>query len=103
MTRAFGRALRFLCAFAVAITATFHVCSDAGGRVVSGVALATAADDGCPPPLKAFGKCHVCALPSLPAMFAAEPDVQVAHVIPDGTTLQVTPFSQPAVGPPPRA
>src|SRR5262245_37862944 len=105
MTRMLGRALRVLCALAVAITTTFHVCGATNGRTVDVVAVAadTDTDDSCPPPLKAVEKCHVCALASLPAILTAEHTVQVADVIPDGTTLQVTPFRQPAIGPPPRA
>jgi hypothetical protein len=103
MTRMLGRALRVLCAFAVAITTTFHVCGATDGRTVAVVAVAADTDDSCPPPLKAVEKCHVCALVSLPAILTAEHSVQVARVIPGGTTLQVTPFSQPAIGPPPRA
>ncbi|HEY4167124.1 MAG TPA: hypothetical protein VGM96_10125 [Reyranella sp.] len=98
-----GRALRILCALAVAITTTFHVCGATDGRAVDVVAVAADTDDSCPPPLKAVEKCHICALAFLPAILAPEHNVQVAHVIPDGTTLKVTSFSQPAIGPPPRA
>jgi hypothetical protein len=100
--RSLERALRLLCAFAVAIVTTFHVCNAAGGRSVDVVTLSASADEGCPPTLKAVEKCHTCALPSLPAILAAEQVVKVVPVIPAGTTLQVTPFSQPAIGPPPR-
>ena len=82
---------------------TFHVCNAAGGRTVDVVMVSADAEEGCPSPLKAVEKCHTCALASLPAIVAAEQVVEVVHVIPVGTTLQVTPFSQPAVGPPPRA
>jgi hypothetical protein len=101
--RSLERALRLFCAFAVALVTTFHVCNAAGGRAVDVVMLSADADEGGSSPLQAVEKCHTCALASLPAILATEQVVEVVHAIPVGTTLQVTPFSQPAIGPPPRA
>ena len=105
--RLLDRALRLVCAVAIALVATFHVCNATDGRVADIVSVATATSgdvDGTRPSgLAAVEKCHVCAVASLPALLTAEQAVTVVRTIPAGTTLQVTPFSQPTVGPPPRA
>jgi hypothetical protein len=102
MMRLLRRSLSVLCALTVAMVTTFHVCNAANGRIVEIVALSAEGDGGCPPSLEAIEKCHTCALASLPVILAAEQVVELVHVIPAGTTLQVTPFSQPTIGPPPR-
>lgn len=101
--RSLARALRLFCAVAIAIVTTFHVCNAADGRAIDVVTMPAQADEGCPSPLEAVEKCHTCALASLPAILAAEQVVEMMREIPAGTTLQVMPFRQPAVGPPPRA
>jgi len=101
--RSFERALRLVCAFAVALVTTFHVCNAASGRIVDVVTVSAESDGGCPSPLKVVEKCHTCALASLPVILSVDQVVEVVHAIPAGATLQVTPFDQPAIGPPPRA
>ena len=95
--------LRVLCALALAVVTTFHVCGATRGKVVDVVTLSADMDNGCSTSLKAIEKCHTCALASLPAHLAAAQVAEVGHVIPVGATLQVSAFQQPAIGPPPRA
>lgn len=82
---------------------TFHVCDATRGTTVAVVALPADSDNGSATSFKVVEKCHTCALASLPAVVAAEQVVEILHVIPVGTTLQVSSFSQSAIGPPPRA
>ena len=100
------RALRLICAFAVALVTTFHVCDAANGNVVELVSVSMKTDDdaGKIPSsgLAAVEKCHTCAVDSLAVSVPAEPGVTVVRDVPAGTVLHVSTFHQPTVGPPPR-
>jgi hypothetical protein len=101
-----GRSLRLLCAIAIAMTATFHVCDVTAARAVE--LISAAADDaaigkGKSADVVAVEKCHTCAVVSLPAIAAPVAFVSPVHWIPQGTVLHLTPFLEPTVGPPPRA
>jgi hypothetical protein len=83
---------------------TFHVCDVAAPRMVDVVlAFSDASDDGTPSDVIVVEKCHICAVVSLPAIIAGDDYVKVVRSIPPGSTLHVMAFSQPAIGPPPRA
>ncbi|MBN9086407.1 MAG: hypothetical protein J0J01_05825 [Reyranella sp.] len=101
------RALRLICAFAVALVTTFHVCDATSANVVELVSLSMKTDDdaGKSPSsgLAAVEKCHTCAVASLAVSVPAEPGVAVVRDVPAGTILHVSTFQQPTVGPPPRA
>ena len=95
---------RVLCTFALAMVTTFHVCDVAAARVVDVVsAFSDAGDDGTSSDTVVVEKCHICAVVSLPAIITGDDYVKVARSIPPGSTLHVIAFSQPAIGPPPRA
>jgi hypothetical protein len=101
------RALRLVCAFAVALVTTFHVCDAVEGNAVELVPMAMKTDgDTSKSPssgLAAVEKCHNCAVSSLPVGLPVEPRVALARDVPAGTDLQVSTFQQPTAGPPPRA
>lgn len=98
------RTFRVLCAFALVIVTTFHVCDVAAARVVDVVpAFSDAGDDGTSGDVIVVEKCHICAVASLPAIITGDDYVKVMRSIPPGSTLHVMPFGQPAIGPPPRA
>lgn len=101
--RASERALRLLCALAVAIVATFHVCDAAAAGRMADVAIAAPSGDDSPSAPAVVEKCHLCAVVSLPALMTADAVVSIVRSIPAGTTLHVVAFEQPAIGPPPRA
>lgn len=83
---------------------TFHVCDVAAARAVDVVpAFSDASDDGTSSDVIVVEKCHICAVVSLPAIITGDDYVKVARSIPPGSTLHVMAFSQPAIGPPPRA
>ncbi|MBS0548799.1 MAG: hypothetical protein JSR24_13680 [Proteobacteria bacterium] len=95
-----------MCVVVLAVVTTFHICDAERGqaadvRTVS--VTAPGAGDGGASPLKAVEKCPTCALVLMPAVSVAEQTVDVVRAIPAGTTASGTPFSQPAIGPPPRA
>ena len=97
------RSFRVLCAFALAIVATLHVCDVAAARAVDVVTAFSDADDGTSSDVIVVEKCHICAVVSLPAIITGDDYVKVVRSIPPGSTLHVMAFSQPAIGPPPRA
>jgi hypothetical protein len=101
--RASDRAVRLLCALAVAIVATFHVCDAAAAGRTADVVIAAPSGDEAPSAPAVVEKCHLCAVVSLPALMAADSTVSIVRSIPAGTTLHVAAFEQPAIGPPPRA
>jgi hypothetical protein len=100
--RASDRALRLLCALAIAIVATLHVCDAAAAGRTADVVIANPSGDDSPVAPSVIEKCHLCAVVSLPALMAADAVVCVVRSIPAGTTLHVSAFDQPAIGPPPR-
>lgn len=99
-----GRLFRLLCALAIAIVTTFHVCDMTATRTVEAVpTMSDSSDNGSTNDVMVVEKCHICAVVSLPAILSGDGYVKIIRSIPPGSTLHVTPFSQPAVGPPPRA
>lgn len=103
----FDRVVRLVCAVAVALVTTFHVCDATRGNAVDlvSVSMAAADDDGkaTTSSLAAVEKCHTCAVASLPAVLAAEPGTMIVRDVPAGTVLRLAAFIEPTVGPPPRA
>lgn len=101
------RLVRLLCALAVAMVTTFHVCDALDGKVVELVSVSdkTNGDAGKKPvgSLAAIEKCHVCAVVSIPGMAKADLPDSMMRIVPDGADLTVSPFDQPIIGPPPRA
>ena len=102
-----NRLVRLICALAVAMVTTFHVCDALDGKVVELVSVSDKTNDdaGKKPVgnLAAIEKCHVCAVAYIPGMTKADLPDSIVRIVPNGAELGVSPFDQPIIGPPPRA
>lgn len=104
LMRVLDRAVRLGCVAVLAMVVTFHVCGcDPAQAADAPVSVKASMAQGGAEPLKLFEQCPACAIVMLPAAYASEQTVDVVRAIPAGTTLHSAPFSQPTVGPPPRA
>jgi hypothetical protein len=101
------RLVRLLCALAVAMVTTFHVCDALDGKVVELVSVSdkTNGDIGKKPVgnLAAVEKCHVCAVAYVPQMAKVDLPDSIIRIVPNGAELGLSTFDQPIIGPPPRA
>lgn len=95
-----GRAGRVMCALAVALVTTFHVCDVASARSVDLVITDSAEKQTVD--FVAVEKCHTCAVVGFFAT-AVSSRADTNHTpIPPGAVLSLVPFHEPAIGPPPR-
>jgi uncharacterized membrane protein YadS len=98
-----NRTLRLMCAIALAVTATFHVCDVTAANAVGLVFAADASDKGKASDVAAVEKCHTCAVVSLPVLAASAASDSPVRGIPSGAILHLAPFREAVIGPPPRA
>jgi hypothetical protein len=98
------RPFRILCIIALAMMTASHVCDATTERVVGLVSVAASSGDKAPSADKiVVEKCHTCAVVSLPAVLAVEDYTTVVRWIPSTSVATLTSFTEPAIGPPPRA
>lgn len=97
-----ARSFRILCIIALATMTTLHVCDATTDRSVDMVS-AVAADKAPAADTIVVEKCHTCAVVSLPAVLGVEDYTPVVRWIPSAPVATLTSFTEPAIGPPPRA
>ena len=104
LAEALAQAGRLLCALAIAVVTTFHVCDVASARTVDILSVtAETLDQTNASDVAAVEKCHICAVVHSLAAATTGSTQGAGHVVPPGEMASLTPFSQSYTGPPPRA
>jgi hypothetical protein len=98
-----ARTGRALCALAVAIVTTFHVCDIASARSIDILSeIVAESDQTNTTDIVAVEKCHVCSAVHLLAAEIPWSVEELVHLVPYGRIEPLTSISQPYTGPPPR-